>query len=112
MRPFRKKLLLFCLLIALDLTIATLFIPVSAESPEDLKALWFGWPVAFIVQESAAAYGDDAFPRHLIFSGPWEHPTDLFFSRFLASLFLSFLMVLGAVALIGSVPLPRLPEKK
>lgn len=112
MRRIGKKLLLFCLLIALDITIATLFIPVAAESPEDLKSLRFGWPVAFIGQETVIVRGDDAFPRHLIFSGPWEHPTELYFGRFLVSLFLSFLMILGAVALIGSVPLPTPPEQK
>lgn len=83
--------------LALVVTISTLFIPTMVYRPEEERAIHFGFPVSFVVQNSAHDRAEET-PQKYYFGDIREHPTEFLALRF----FLSFVLIFLFLSLLSA----------
>lgn len=107
----RRTLLLLALalLLALLILAATLLVPRTAGSAQDLAAVPFGWPTHFVVQNQSGLT-PPAFPYRTRLLSPQEHPTRVDW----IALAINAIFVLGFVLMIVAASLRprRLPPSR
>ncbi|HDH31516.1 MAG TPA: hypothetical protein ENH26_01940 [Candidatus Wolfebacteria bacterium] len=87
-----KKIIKYLLigLVSLVIVIGTLSIPKTVYDKEDMGAMKFGYPIAFVTQDLTRY--DPPFPWKWSFSSPWENPSDISWFNFLFSYLIIFLI--------------------
>lgn len=95
--------------LALLLVAATLLVPRTASSAQDLAAVPFGWPTHFVIQDQSGLT-PPAFPYRTRLLSPQEHPTRVDW----IALAINAIFVLGFVLMIVAASLRprRLPPSR
>ena len=80
-----KKVVKYFLIgfVSLIIVLGTSLIPQTVYDRKDMKAMKFGYPIAFVTQDLTRY--DPPFPHKYHFSSPWENPSDISWSNFLLS---------------------------
>ncbi len=101
--------LLAALALALLIIAATLLVPHTVGSADDLAAVPFGWPTHFVVQDQSSLT-PPAFPYRTRLLSPQEHPARLDWP----ALAISAIFVFGFVLMIVAATLRprRLPPER
>lgn len=74
--------------ISLFIVLATLSVPQTVYTKEDMSALKLGYPIHFVTQD--VSHFDPPLPWKYSFSSPWENPAKVQWVNFLLSIILTF----------------------
>lgn len=79
-------------IVSIILVLASLVIPATVQTHEQLSTLRFGWPLAYIVQDQS--HYDPPLPRIMHFGTALENPTHLLLPKFIGSLIIVLIPII------------------